>query len=260
MPPFLPRALLALASFGLASAAHAETLQVKYAVSLSILPIGTASLTGKVNPDSYNVEVNARLSGLASMVSSSRAVATAAGNISGGRISPATYATTASNPKLTRTIRMAMSGSAVSGLDISPPFDEIPDRVPVTDASKHNIIDPLSAIVMPFSGDTISASVCPGKLPVFDGGARFDITMSYSGTRQVKAKGYAGPAVVCAVRYTPVAGHRPDRPATKFMADNRDIEVWLVPVGTTRVAVPFHIAVKTMTGNAVVEATEFNVH
>ena len=110
---------------------------------------------------------------------------------------------------------------------------------------------------MPYAGD-FGEGVCNRILPIFDGGARFNITLSYSGTKQVKAKGYSGPAMVCSARYTPVAGHRPDKPATKFMADNRDLEVWMAPVGQTHVAAPFKISVKTMTGTAVIEALEFS--
>jgi hypothetical protein len=243
----------------LAASAQAETVQIKYAVSLSVLPIGSAYLTGTVNPDTYKVEAGMKLTGLASLVASARGVATASGAISGTHPVALTYATTASNSKMSRTIRMAMNGGSVSALDISPPFDEMPDRIPITAAQKHNIVDPLGAVVMPFSGNTIDASACDRTLPVFDGGARFDVGMSYTGTRNVKTKGYAGPVAICAVRYTPIAGHRPDRPATKFMEENRDMEVWLAPVGTTHVAVPYRISIKTMTGVAVIEASEFNI-
>eukprot|EP01037_Dinobryon_pediforme_P013579 gene13579-13699_t len=258
-PNFLQVAtLMSLISVGVPSA-QAETVQIKYSVSLSILPIGAGYLTGTINPDSYKVEAGVKLTGIASMVASSRGVATATGSISGSHSSPGTYATTASNSKISRTIRMAMSGSTVGALDINPPFDEVPDRVPLTDANKRNIIDPLGAIIIPFSGDTIGASACNRTLPIFDGGARFDISLAFSEMKDIKTKGYAGPVAVCAVRYTPIAGHRADRPSTKFMAENRDIEIWLAPVGALHVAVPYKISLKTMTGTAVLEASEFNV-
>ena len=239
------------------SAAKADTLNIKYSVHFSVLPIGNAFLSGSVSPAAYSVEASVKLSGLASMVSSSKGVATAAGAFAGGKLVPQSYATTAANSKQTRTIRMAISGGNVSGLEINPPFDEAPNRVPITDASKRGIFDPLGGILMPYTGD-FGEGVCNRTLPVFDGGARFNIALSYSGTKQVKAKGYSGPVMVCSARYTPVAGHRPDKPATKFMADNRDLEVWMAPVGQTHVAAPYKISVKTMTGTAVIEATEFS--
>ena len=81
--------------------------------------------------------------------------------------------------------------------------------------------------------------------------------MSYVGEKQVSAKGYSGPAAVCAVRYVPVAGHRQDRPATKFMAENKEIEVWLAPVEGAGVLAPIRVSVKTMIGMVALDATEF---
>ena len=238
--------------------AYADTIDIKYSISLSVLPIGVAYIDGKVNPDTYKIEAGVKLTGLASLIISAKAIATATGAFSAGRSLPATYAITASNAKINRTIRMAVSGGTVSALDINPPFDEAPDRIPVTDTHKRNIIDPLAGLVMPFTGDTLSASVCNRTLPVFDGGARFDIALSYSDTHDIKLPGYEGAAIVCTARYTPIAGHRADRPSTKFMAENRDLEIWLAPVNATHVAVPYRISVKTMTGTAVIQATEFN--
>jgi hypothetical protein len=43
------------------------------------------------------------------------------------------------------------------------------------------------------------------------------------------------------------------------MADNREIEAWLVPIESAHVVIPFHVAIRTMAGMAVVEATEFSI-
>jgi UTP:GlnB (protein PII) uridylyltransferase len=68
-------------------------------------------------------------------------------------------------------------------------------------------------------------------------------------------KGYEGPVAVCSARYVAVAGHRPDRPATKFMENNKEMEVWLAPVSESRITVPLRISVATMVGTTVIEAT-----
>lgn len=60
---------------------------------------------------------------------------------------------------------------------------------------------------------------CNRTLPIFDGAARYDIKLSYSGTRQVALDGCNGSVVVCQARYVPIAGHRALRPSTKFMAE-----------------------------------------
>lgn len=250
-------ALLGLVA--LPAAAGADALHVRYGVSLIGLPIGAAAVTASFDPSSYRVEATAKLSGLASVLSSSHGAATATGALAGSRVAPATYATTSANATMTRTIRMAMSAGTVTGVDIAPPFDPQIRRVPVTEADRRNVLDPLSAFVMtiPAGADPVSPATCERRLPIFDGAVRFDIALSYVGTRHVSAKGYDGPAVVCAARYVPISGHREDSKASQFMADNRNLEVWVVPVAGTHLVFPFRISVRTMVGTTVIEAEEF---
>jgi hypothetical protein len=242
-------------------AAGADTLHAVYGLSLIGLPIGAADITADLTPSSYSVDAHAKLSGLASLFSSSRGASSGKGAIVAGKVSPASFATTATSSKMTRTIRMALTGNAVTGLDIAPPYEDKPDRVPVTPKDKKGVVDPVGAFVLPApaQGGPTSPAACNRTVPIFDGNTRFNVALSYVGERDVKAKGYSGPVAVCAARYVPIAGHRPDRPGTKFMVENKDIEVWLAPVGDARVLMPFRISIRTMVGMAVAEATEFSV-
>jgi Protein of unknown function (DUF3108) len=70
-------------------------------------------------------------------------------------------------------------------------------------------------------------------------------------------KGYAGPVVVCAAYFTPVAGFVPSRAAIKYLSKQRDMEVWLAPIAGTRVLVPYRAQGPTPIGQAVLEASEF---
>jgi hypothetical protein len=256
----LSAAACGLLALALPGAASADGFKARYSVKLIGLSLGSATLQGSVEPDAYQIDATAKLSGVAALVSSSRGAASASGLMTQGRVAPNAYATTSANATMTRTVRMAMTAGNVKASEIAPPFDDFPGRVPVTDAHKQKILDPLSALVMTVpQGDVIGPSSCARSLPVFDGWARFNIVLSYVGLRQVRVKGYDGPVAVCAARYVAVAGHRPDRPATKFMEDNKEMEVWLAPVGKSRAAVPFRISVATMVGTTVIEATEFEI-
>jgi hypothetical protein len=243
------------------TAAHAEALHVRYSVSLIGLPLGAASLAANLAPHRYRIEAAARLTGLASLVSSARGVAISTGAFASNRPLPSTYATTSSNAQMTRTVRMALNAGSVRGVDISPPIDPAPDRIPVTSRQKRGVIDPLSALLMPVpgSGSPVGPAACDRTIPVYDGFTRFDVPLSFEGIRQVSAQGYAGPVAVCTARYVPISGHRPHRQVTEFMASNRDMEVWLAPVGATRIVAPFRISVATLVGTTVIEASEFEV-
>ncbi|MCW6509438.1 DUF3108 domain-containing protein [Lichenifustis flavocetrariae] len=255
------RAGLLLASLTVLPAAQAETVRARYGISLIGLPFGTATVTGTLEPQAYRIEMQAKLTGLASILSGSKGAATATGSIPNSHVSPTTYATTSASADITRTVRMSIVDGTVDQSEITPPWDPSPDRVPVTDADKRGIVDPMSALIMtvPGTGDVIGPAACERTIPVFDGAARFDIVLAYVGTRKVKAKGFAGNVAVCSVRYRPIAGHRANRPGTKFMADNKEMEAWLAPVGQSRIVVPYRISVMTMIGTVVTEATEFDV-
>ncbi len=256
------RSVAALALLWLAmppGAAIADGFKARYSVKLIGLALGNATLEGSIEPDAYQIDATAKLSGIAALVSSSRGAASASGLLQQGRVAPNAYATTAANATMTRTVRMAMAAGNVKASEIAPPFEELPGRVPVTDAHKQKIIDPLSALIMMNSegGPVIGPGACNRSLPIYDGWARFTINLTYVGQKQVKVRGYEGPVAVCAARYVAVAGHRPDRAATKFMENNKEMEVWLAPIGASRATIPFKISVATMVGTTVIEATEF---
>jgi hypothetical protein len=241
--------------------ARADVLHAVYRVSLIGLPIGAANLNADLSPTAYSIKADGKLTGLAKIISNARGASTGDGAIVEGKVSPATFATIAASASMTRTIRMAMAGNKVTGVDISPPFDDKPDRVPLGPHDEQNIVDPVGAVVFPApdSEPLLSPAACNRKIPIFDGYTRFDIDLTYVGQRKVKAKGYDGPVAICAARYVPISGHSANRPATKFMADNKDLEVWLAPIESDHVLVPFRVSARTMVGTAVIEASEFRV-
>jgi Protein of unknown function (DUF3108) len=244
-----------------AAAARADTWRATYGVSLLGLPIGTAGVVGEFSRSAYHIEANAKLTGLATLVANSKGAATGAGAIVGGHISPASYAVTAAGPTLTRTMRMSLAGSAVTGVDITPPIEDRPDRIPLRAQDKRGVMDPVGALVISIPGaePLVGPAACNRTIPVFDGYTRFDVRLAYVGQRRVAATGYSGPVAVCSVRYIPITGHRPDRPGTKFMAENKNMEVWLAPIESARILLPYRVSVRTMIGTTVIEASEFTV-
>ena len=247
--PNLARAsfVLVLASCACAPA-RADDLDAAYSIRLIGLPIGVGSVSAHFSGNSYAIEARGKLTGLANMIGHANGASAGKGVFVGEHVSPSAYATTAVNSSTTRTIRMALAGNAVTGVEIAPPFDEKPDRIPLSAADTRNIVDPVGAYIVPApaTGPAVSPAACERTIPIFDGYTRFDLKLSYGGEKQVSARGYKGAVAVCNVRYVPVAGYRRDRPATKFMAENKDVQVWLAPVEGAGVLAPFRISVKTM--------------
>lgn len=255
-----PRAACLLVALGVAAPAAADTIDIQYDLSLAGLPIGTATLGGTVNRDSYKIDVRAKMTGLAGMITGGRGAGSSAGGAAGGRPVPSSYALVSTGSNGTYTVRMALASGTVAALELKPPLDEKVDRVPLQEQHKRNVVDPVSALLMPVSrgGPLLEPSSCNRTIPVFDGAGRFDVELTYSSRETVDIPGYRGPVIVCAARYTPIAGHRSGRKSTQFMADNREMEAWLAPVDNARMLVPVKISVKTMVGTTVIEASRFN--
>jgi hypothetical protein len=110
----------------------------------------------------------------------------------------------------------------------------------------------------PGNGSPLSPDACQRTVAVFDGKLRYDLKLAFKRKDEVKAdKGYAGPVLVCAVYFSPVAGFIPTRAAIKYLSRQRDIEIWLAPIAGTRILVPFRVQGPTPIGQAVLEATQF---
>lgn len=242
-------------------AVASEQLQITYGLSLAGLPIGTATLGGQFSNESYKVDVRAKMTGLAGLLTSGRGAGTASGQTTGGKVLPSAYALTSGGGSGTYTVRMALASGNVAGVEITPPLDPAVDRVPLLDVHKRGVVDPVSALVMPVAGQgsMTDPSACNRTIPVFDGAGRFDVSLAFSSTQTVDLPGYKGPVLVCQARYTPIAGHRTGRKATQFMAENKDMEAWLAPVQGTRLLVPVKISVRTMIGTTVIDATKVSL-
>jgi len=243
------------------ASARADEFRARYTVSLIGFPIGEAAAAGSLGPASYRIDLNAKLTGVAAMITNVKLALAATGALRRGGVAPSTYATTSANSQGSRTVRMSLDAGNVKAVEIFPPFEDREGRVPVTAANKRNVLDPATALIMavPEGQPLVGPAACNRTIPVYDGYVRFDVTLHYVGVKDVAVHGYSGPVSVCAARYTPVSGHKRDSKSTKFMAENRDIEAWLAPIERAHVVVPFHIALMTLAGTAVIDAIEFSV-
>ena len=242
-----------------AAPATAETMRAHYTVSLVGLHIGDLHANGTLDPQSYKMALNAKLTGLAAMISNVKMALASSGLVKKGNLAPSAYATSAASASETRTLRMALSAGTVKAVEISPPPEPRAERVPVSDADKRNILDPTSALIMtvPAGEPLIGPTACNRVLPIYDGYARFDIQLEFAGTRDIAIAGYSGPVSVCTARYRPISGHLSNSRSTQFMADNNEIEVWLAPVDHAHVVVPLHVSMPTLSGHLSIEAVEF---
>ena len=160
-------------------------------------------------------------------------------------------------------MRVALDHGNVKEFRADPPPDHNDERVPVTEAQRHGVLDPMTASLLrvPGSGSPLVPEACQRTVAIFDGRLRYDLALAFKRMDKVKAeKGYAGPVVVCSVNFTPLGGYIPSRVTIRYLKQQRDMEVWLAPIAGTRVLVPFRAQGPTPIGEAVMEATQFVTH
>ncbi|WP_271199398.1 DUF3108 domain-containing protein [Methylopila turkensis] len=257
-------ALVFVASAQAVSAAETR-VRARYDLTLAGFNIGTASMQAGIQDQSYDLNVSARMTGLARFLTGGRGAATARGAVRDATVAPAAYAINTRSGEKGQVIRFALAAGAIRSMLVEPPA-RTEGIVPVSDSDKRGVLDPVSALMMPVAGagDPLASSSCNRTLPVFDGRQRFDVTLRYDRTETVKGASsapgqYEGQAIVCKASYKAISGHRPGRKQVAFMESNKDMEVWLAPVAGTRALLPWKISVRTEVGVAVIAASSFVV-
>jgi hypothetical protein len=235
-------------------------VDARYTATLAGIPLGKGAWVIDITDNEYVAAASGITTGLVRVFTGGQGSGAARGSIVAGNFTPASYSATISTDKKTEDVRITLSGGSVKEYSLTPESPLPPKAVPVTDSHRRNVVDPMTAslVRVPGKDDPLNAEACKRHMAIFDGRIRYDLDFAFKRMDKVKAdKGYAGPALVCSVYFSPVAGHVPDRAAVKYLTELRDMEVWLVPVAGTRVLVPFRFSVPTPMGLGVLEATQF---
>jgi hypothetical protein len=242
------------------SAAAQGRLDAKYEATLAGLPVGSGAWTIDISDDQFSAAAAGGTAGLLKTFAAGSGTGASQGRVVNGALVATNYQASTTTPKKTENIHMVLVGGNIRefGIVPEPPVD--PDRLPITEAHRRGVFDPMtgSMLRVPGTGDPVSPEACRGSTPVFDGRMRYDLKLDFKRMETVRAEhGYQGPVVVCAVYFTPVAGYIPDRAVIKYLAAQRNIEIAFAPVLGTRILVPFRMKIPTPLGPAMLEATQF---
>jgi hypothetical protein len=242
------------------SAAAQGKLDAHYDVTLAGILVGSGTWTIEITDDQYSASATGGTTGLLKAISHGTGSGASQGRVVNGALVPASYTATTASSKKSETIHMSLAGGNVKDFAIEPPPSVDANRIPVTDAHKHGVLDPMtgSLLAVPGTANPLSADACHATTGIFDGRMRYDLRLDFKRMETVKSgKGYHGPVVVCGIYFSPIAGYIPDRAAIKYLAAQRNMEVWLAPIAGTRVLVPFRLTIPTPLGVGMLEATQF---
>ncbi|ACL55218.1 DUF3108 domain-containing protein [Methylobacterium nodulans] len=254
--------VLALAAGLSAAPAGAATLEATYRVTLAGLSVGKAALRMEITDRRrYELHLDAALNGLARMLWGGQGSAQSRGVLDGAAVRPRAFQLDALYGGTPISERIMLDDGRITSVSMSPDARVRPDRVPPRPGDDRNVVDPLSALIGPQLSPPGAPTPrdCERTLPVHDGTARFDIPLGEGEAQTFGGTGYAGPVVLCRARYVPLSGHRPKRWVVQYMRENRDLRVWLAPVGHSRVLAPVRIEVGTTFGTAMAEVTRWRI-
>lgn len=235
-------------------------LDAHYMVTLAGLPIGKGQWVINVTEDQFTATASGATAGLLRVFASGEGESASHGAMVAGTPVSTGFAASITADKKTEEFRITLQAGVVKDVTVLPAPPPNPERVPLTEAHYHGVNDPMTAslIRMPGNAHLMGPEACQRTLAVFDGRMRFDLKLEYKRMDEIRAeKGYAGPAVVCAVYFVPLAGHNPQRAAIKYLVNLRDMEMWLAPIAGTRILVPFRLSIPTPIGSGILQATEF---
>jgi hypothetical protein len=235
-------------------------LDARYEATLAGIPVGKGAWTVEIAEDQFSATASGGTSGLLNTLAGGSGSGASQGRVVNGALVATGYSATTKTSKKSEVIRMALVNGNVKEFAIEPEPPVDADRLPVTEAHRRGVYDPMtgSMIKVPGTAELLSPDSCRTGAGIFDGRMRYDLKLDFKRMETVKAeKGYHGPVVVCAVYFTPVAGYIPDRPVIKYLASQRNIEIAFAPVAGTRILVPFRMMIPTPFGTAMLEATQF---
>ncbi|WP_456734265.1 DUF3108 domain-containing protein [Bradyrhizobium sp. USDA 3364] len=235
-------------------------LDAQYEATLAGIPVGKGTWTIEIGDDTFSASAQGGTAGLLKAFSGGSGSGASQGRVVNGSPVASSYTATTATAKKSETIRMVLANGGIkeSSIEPEPPVDA--DRLPVSEAQKKNVFDPMtgSFLRVPGNAELMSPDVCRTGAGVFDGRMRYDLKLDFKRVEIVKAeRGYHGPALVCALYFVPISGYIPDRPVIKYLAAQRNIEIAFVPIAGTRLLVPFRMTIPTPLGQAMLEATSF---
>lgn len=232
-------------------------LRVTYAARLAGIRIGTGVFSVNMDGERYTASISARTSSVGRLVSQGQGEAVARGIFSRRSTVPVSYDLSASEEDLTNVVRMRLSRGNIQELSAEPPLSEHPNRVAVTRQHIRDVVDPVSALLMPVPNTESAAgpAACDRTIPMFDGRQRYDLALSFVRMEQIQFGN--GQAAVCRLRYQPIAGHRTNRRVNQELAANPNIYVWLSQVGTAALVAPVRMEVGLDFGTLSIQALDF---
>ncbi len=249
-----PLSPLAVASPLPATGVGPVRVDAGYKVTLNGFDLGTFNFKSDVGRTRYTLDTTVEISALLG-VFKWKGVTHSTGALQPNALAPADFRFDYESTVRDGSVAMGFGKDGVDRLSVLPVTLEAPDFVPLAPDHLKGVFDPLSAILAITHSD--APSPCGRTFAIFDGKQRFDIALRFA--RKEPVAGIpTETAVVCRVKYTPIAGYRPSDDTRRLAASN-DIEIVFRLVPAARLMLPQSVSVPTAVGTARIDLERVNI-
>ncbi len=221
------------------SSTNAKPIDVEYSIRVFGLTIGNARLKGDVSKSKYRLRGDIVLKGIARRLAGEGGYAESVGIVTKRSLRPRNFSWRFSGRKGESqvAVRYARGNAQKVVAKLPPAYSD--DRVMLKDQHKRGVVDPFSALALPYQEKP--EAVCKGSRALFNGVSRFKISLSY--------RGQDGDMIVCNFSYRPIAGH--PRRIDPDKAERRKNTVWFKRIGG--VYLPAKAVMEGRLGNVTIE-------
>lgn len=223
-----------------------------YGITLNGFDLGTFRFKSNVGASDYTLDTDVRISALLG-VFQWKGVTQSSGHLREKVPQPANFKFDYESSVRNGSVTMGFGDEGIETLAVLPVVAQPSDTVPLTRSHLNGVLDPLSAIMSLTHSD--AATPCGRTVQIFDGRQRFDIALRYA--RKETLPG-GETAIVCRVKYTPIAGYRPTE-ETRQLASSNAIEIAFRMVPAAKLMLPQSVTVPTPAGEARVNLVRVNV-
>jgi hypothetical protein len=187
---FLP---VALSDAGIGQNHSTAKLDVVYRATLLGFPIGSITWAIDMRDDRYSASASGSTAGLLRIFAQGHGTASAHGAVAGQRLAASNFMVSITHGSASEEIKIAFSGGRARE-SLAPAPAPNPNLVPLTDAYRAGVLDPMTALLIhvPGNGDTAVPAACERKIAVFDGRMR-----KSARTRVIKVPLWSAASLFC---------------------------------------------------------------
>src|ERR1700754_1653036 len=154
-------------------------LDARYEATLAGIPVGKGAWTIEIAEDQFSAAASGGTAGTLNSLAGGSGSGASQGRVVNGALVASSYSATTKTSKKSEVIRMALANGGVKEFSIEPEPPVDPDRLPVTEAHRRGVYDPMTGSMIKVPGNTelLSPDSCRTGAGIFDGRMRYDLKL-----------------------------------------------------------------------------------